>query len=359
MPLVDWEVVARPFGRRSTVRAEVDDRRSRAGAGRAALGRRREPRRSSEARARGAAAGARRGAPRAAGCRARRHRRRTAGRLRARGRAGRRRLVVVQPAGRRGGDAPALVVPVGWSLAHVDYRAFQHPTFHAHGSELPRLLAFSAQLTDASKGYTASYETALLGLVNLVSVVSDPTTPPTAVHEFVVGSDIHSNALPLRAFGRYAKGKPIFLVGDFSQLGTGVRGVDRGRRGADSARPSSRSAATTTRAADAAPRRARRDGAAQRRRARPAGPARAGAGDHGRRHDGGRLVRPARGVDARRSACTRWSCRATTSRRPATGSWQWFDGLRPRPQIVLVHQHGLAHALLDHVAAQTGPARRW
>ena len=115
---------------------------------------------------------------------------------------------------------PRCWCPSGWSLSHVDYRAFQHPTFHAHGSELPRLLAFSAQLTDASKGYTASYETALLGLVNLVSVVSDPTTPPTAVHEFVVGSDIHSNPLPLRAFGRYAKGKPIFLVGDFSQLGT-------------------------------------------------------------------------------------------------------------------------------------------
>jgi hypothetical protein len=31
---------------------------------------------------------------------------------------------------------------------------------------------------------------------------------------------------------------------------------------------------------------------------------------------------------------------------------EWFDALRPRPQIVLVHQHGLAHALLDHVAAQ-------
>jgi hypothetical protein len=34
----------------------------------------------------------------------------------------------------------------------------------------------------------------------------------------------------------------------------------------------------------------------------------------------------------------------------------WFDGLARRPQIVLVHQHGLAHALLDHVAVQKGVA---
>ena len=36
----------------------------------------------------------------------------------------------------------------------------------------------------------------------------------------------------------------------------------------------------------------------------------------------------------------------------------WFDGLERRPDIVLVHQHGLAHALLDHVAGRgCGPAR--
>jgi hypothetical protein len=34
----------------------------------------------------------------------------------------------------------------------------------------------------------------------------------------------------------------------------------------------------------------------------------------------------------------------------------WFDGLPRRPQIVLVHQHGLAHALLDHVAAEADAA---
>ena len=65
-------------------------------------------------------------------------------------------------------------------------------------------------------------------------------------HEILVASDIHSNTLPLAAFGRYAEGKPIFLVGDFTELGTPyedtvVHAVAR------SAGRSSPSPATTTR----------------------------------------------------------------------------------------------------------------
>ena len=245
----------------------------------------------------------------------------------------------------------ALVVPIGWSLSHVDYRAFQHPTFHAHGNELPRLLAFSARLTDASKGYTASYETALLGLVNLVSVVSEPITPPTAVHEFVVGSDIHSNALPLRAFGRYAKGKPIFLVGDFSQLGTATRRRRRRRRGAR-ADHRRRQRQPRHAAADAAPGRARRHRAAQRRHARPERPLVPGP------------VINVAGMTVAGYSDPLEAPTATFGIHPlelqgegfkSAGQRlvEWFDALRPRPEVVLVHQHGLAHALLDHVAAQT------
>jgi hypothetical protein len=29
----------------------------------------------------------------------------------------------------------------------------------------------------------------------------------------------------------------------------------------------------------------------------------------------------------------------------------WFDGLEPRPDVVLVHRHALAHALLEHLLA--------
>ena len=349
MPLVDWEVVARPFEAPVTVRAEVTsvDREQALVALRSGADANRKV---EEARAQVpplvrdavrhallvAALGGIAGAL-VAGCV-------LAVVL------GRRRWVAFSlPAGVVA--TAALLVPVGWSLSHVDYRAFQHPTFHAHGAELPRLLAFSAQLTDASKGYTASYETALLGLVNLVSVVSDPTTPPTAVHEFVVGSDIHSNPLPLRAFGRYAKGKPIFLVGDFSQLGTTYEASI-----ADDVADLGPTIVAVSGNHDTLPLMRRL----------------AARGVTVLRNDGvldrqGRVV-PGPVITVAGMTVAGWSDpleapTATFGVHPlelqgddflSAGERlvQWFDGLRPRPQVVLVHQHGLAHALLDHVAAQ-------
>ena len=349
MPLVDWEVVARPFRAPVTVRAEVTtvDREQALVALRSGAD---ATRKVEQARAEVpplvrnavrhalvvAALGGLVGAV-LTGCV-------LAVAL------GRRRLAVFSlPAGLLA--SAALVAPVGWSLAHVDYRAFQHPTFYAHGNELPRLLAFSAQLTDASKGYTASYETALLGLVNLVSVVSDPTTPPTAVHEFVVGSDIHSNNLPLRAFGRYATGKPIFLVGDFSQLGTSYEASI-----ADDVAALGPTVVAVSGNHDTLPLMKRL----------------AAGGVTVLRNDGvldpkGQLV-PGPVVTVAGMTVAGFSDPleapgATFGVHPlelqgrgfkTAGERlvEWFDALRPRPRIVLVHQHGLAHALLGHVAAQ-------
>ena len=245
-----------------------------------------------------------------------------------------------------------LIVPVARGLEHVDYRAFDHPTFRAHGNELPRLLAFSAQLSNASKGYTASYETALRGLVNLVTTVSDPTVPPAAAHDIVVGSDIHSNSLPLKAFGRYAEGKPIFLVGDFSQLGTGYEASI-----ADEVARLGPTIVAVSGNHDTTPlmQRLARDGVRVLR-------------DDGELDRNGKLV-PGPVVNVAGMTVAGFSDplespSATFGLHPlelqgrdfgAAGDRlvAWFDRLRPRPQIVLVHQHGLAHALLRHVAAQT------
>jgi predicted phosphodiesterase len=245
-----------------------------------------------------------------------------------------------------------LIVPVARGLEHVDYAAFDHPTFHAHGSELPRLLAFSSQLSDASKGYTASYETALRGLVNLVTAVSDPAAPPATAHDIVVGSDIHSNSLPLQAFGRYARGKPIFLVGDFSQLGTGYEASI-----ADVVARLGPTIVAVSGNHDTTPlmQRLAKNGVIVLRN----------DGEMGR---DGRLI-PGAVVNVDGMTVAGFSDpletpSATFGLHPlelqgrdfvAAGDRlvAWFDRLRPRPQIVLVHQHGLAHALLTHVAAQT------
>jgi predicted phosphodiesterase len=350
MPLVDWEVVARPYRAPVTVRAEVTtvDREEALVALRSGAD---ATRKVEEARAQVpplvrdavrhalivAALGGFVGAL-VAGC------------VLAVA-FGRRQLVVFSvPAGLVA--SAALVVPIGWSLAHVDYRAFQHPTFHAHGSELPRLLAFSAQLTDASKGYTASYETALLGLVNLVSVVSDPITPPTAVHEFVVGSDIHSNTLPLRAFGRYAKGKPIFLVGDFSQLGTSYEASiadDVADLGPTIVAVSGNhdTAPLMQRLAERGVIVLRNDGRLDRKGRVVPGPVVTVAG-----------ITVAGFSDPLEAPAATFGVHPLELQGNGFKSAgerlvEWFDALQPRPQMVLVHQHGLAHALLEHVAAQT------
>jgi predicted phosphodiesterase len=265
--------------------------------------------------------------------------------------AGRRRLAIVGlPVGVL--VTACLIVPVAIGLERVDYRAFDHPTFRAHGSELPRLLAFSAQLSDASKGYTASYETALRGLVNLVTTVSDPTAPPATAHDIVVGSDIHSNSLPLKAFGRYAQGKPIFLVGDFSQLGTGYEASI-----ADEVARLGPTIVAVSGNHDTTPlmQRLARNGVTVLR-------------NDGELDRNGKLI-PGPVINVEGMTVAGFSDpletpSATFGLHPlelqgpdfiAAGDRlvAWFDRLRPRPQIVLVHQHGLAHALLRHVAAET------
>jgi predicted phosphodiesterase len=188
--------------------------------------------------------------------------------------------------------------------------------------------------------------------VNLVTAVSDPIAAPATAHEIVVGSDIHSNSLPLRAFGRYAEGKPIFLVGDFSQLGTGYEASI-----ADEVARLGPTIVAVSGNHDTTPlmERLARDGV------------------HVLRNDGeldrtGKLVPgPVVNIDGMTVAGFSDPLEAPSATfgvhplelqgNDFLGAGdrlvRWFDALRPRPQIVLVHQHGLAHALLRHVAAQT------
>lgn len=350
MPLVDWEIVARPYAAPVAIRAEVTTvDRDRAlvalRSGKDARGTVEQARAEVPSLVRDAvrhavivaAAGGIAGGL-VAGC--------ILGVA-----TGRRRIALLGlPAG---AVATALLIaPVAWSLQHVDYGAFEHPTFHAHGEELPRLLAFSAQLSDASRGYTASYETALRGLVNLVSVVGDGDAVPAAAHDIVVGSDIHSNTFPLQAFGRYAEGKPIFLVGDFTQLGT-----DYESSVADDVAALGPTVVAVSGNHDTAPlmRRLaergvtvlRSDGVLDRSGRLVPGPVISVAGITVAGWDDP-LETPTAQLGPHDLELQGPAFKAAGERLIA-----WFDALEPRPQMVLVHQHGLAHALLDHVAAET------
>ena len=234
--------------------------------------------------------------------------------------------------------AAAVVVLAGLTLVGADWNALRQPTFYAHGSELPKLLSFSDQILTADETYTDSYDRAVAGLENLISATERPRPAP-AVKTVVVASDLHSNGLVLPVLAQYSEGKPVFFVGDFAELGTKLEEAvvpEVARLGSPVVAVSGNHDSGTLMRTLA------REGVTVLTRARGVvevgGMAVAGFEDPLERDGGfgGHVLKLKTGE--RVSA--------------AAELVAWFDGLERRPQLVLVHQHGLAHVLLDHVAAQ-------
>jgi predicted phosphodiesterase len=238
-------------------------------------------------------------------------------------------------------SAVVAIVLAALSLVYSDWNAVRQPTFYAHGSELPKLLSFSEQMLTAGETYTDSYDRAVAGLENLIAASNRRGAGAPAVKTAVLASDLHSNSLVLPVLAQYSEGRTVFFVGDFAELGTrmeegvvpevahlgnrvvAVSGNHDTRSLMDAL---AREGVLVLRGADGV---VDVDGIAV-----------AGFEDP-LEHDGGaagHLLKLRTG--ARVSA--------------AQELIAWFDDLRRRPDVVLVHQHGLAHALLDHVAAQEG-----
>jgi predicted phosphodiesterase len=239
------------------------------------------------------------------------------------------------------------------SLRSVDYSAFERPTFYAHGSELPRLLEFSEQLLVASERYTESYEQVLAGLANLVALASEGGAPSTSTTSVMLASDLHANTLVLPVVEGYAEGKIVFWAGDFTLRGTEpesrlvplIRRVGRevvAVSGNHDSRPFMAELARAgvlvlTRDGRLLP-----DGSTD---GRPVieveGLAVAGYDDP--------LEGQSEEVDARPLELE--EAEFDVASREFVS---WFQGLPERPDIVLVHQHGLAHVLLDSLAQADG-----
>ena len=235
----------------------------------------------------------------------------------------------------------ALVVVAGLALTSADWRALRHPTFYAHGSELPKLLSFSDQILTAGDTYTDSYDRAVAGLENLISA-TERDAPAAAVKTVLLASDLHSNSLVLPVLAQYSEGRPVFFVGDFAELGTRLEEVScpRSRLGAPVVAVSGNHdthALMDALAEEGVVVLSRESGVVE-----VAGIAVAASTiPRARRQASGHLLklRVDEVVNAKQELIA------------------WFDGLERRPDIVLVHQHGLAHALLDHVAQGDAPAR--
>lgn len=238
--------------------------------------------------------------------------------------------------------AVALVGVSGLSIARADWSDLREPTFYAHGNELPQLVTFSEQILTAGEDYTASYDRAVAGLTSLLAA-GRPVQAPAATKTVVLASDLHSNTFVLPVLAEYSRGRPLFLAGDFTELGTSweegiVPAIARlgdpvvavsGNH--DSARFMAALRRAGVLVLD------RRSGVVD-----VDGIAVAGYDDP---LEGGRdLADRALELHAGERGAAYQAFLA------------WFDALAQRPDVVMVHQHGLAHALVDHVAAEgSGP----
>jgi predicted phosphodiesterase len=259
------------------------------------------------------------------------------------------------------GAAVGLLAPlayaavVGATLRTIDYEAFQRPTFYAHGRELPRLLSFSDQLLTAGETYTRSYEEALAGLANLVVFASEgggiAEPPATTV---LLASDLHANALVLPVLEEYTREKTVFLAGDVALLGTELENrlvpqlADLGREvvavsGNHDSQPLMRELARAGVIVLTREGRLRDDGSTD-----------------------GTVVVDVDGLAVAgyddplegRTALSAGRPLELTSEQLAEEELRivaWFDGLQRRPDIVVVHQHALAHALLDTIGPGDPP----
>ena len=98
--------------------------------------------------------------------------------------------------------------------------AFQNPGFYANGAELAQLLNVADHAQAESKGYTSSVYRALEGYSTLLSAAGNLAQTPIRQQPAVLISDLHDNELVLPALSNLVSGSPIFFPGDFGQYGS-------------------------------------------------------------------------------------------------------------------------------------------
>jgi calcineurin-like phosphoesterase family protein len=102
--------------------------------------------------------------------------------------------------------------------ATFDERALDRPTYYARGAELVQLLDAAANARKAGDGYASKVQGAVGGFAALLSDPSagrlDHTRPA------LLASDLHNNRVALDSLSAYARGKPVFFVGDFGTTGS-------------------------------------------------------------------------------------------------------------------------------------------
>jgi len=138
------------------------------------------------------------------------------------------------PSGRRGSRAglvawsatPAIVAAAigGAALARTsatfDPAAFDSPRFYARGAELGELLKVAEKAQTATDEYSSSVQRTLSGYATILSAGARLAPLGTSSSPAALISDLHGNALVLPALERLFGGGPVFFAGDLGQRGS-------------------------------------------------------------------------------------------------------------------------------------------
>ena len=246
-----------------------------------------------------------------------------------------------------------------------DTNAFAQPSFYARGAELSQLLQVSEKVEETSAGYTSSVQRSLSGYAAILNAGANIRVDAEREAPAVLVSDLHGNTPSIQALERLFAGKPVFFAGDLGQAGTRAEARLLVPRIAGIGNPVV--AVSGNHDSDGLMRRL------------------AGAGvmvltAEGRLAADGRTDgRPVQRVGALKVAGIRdpqeWPAGRdpndparvfSFSELPGGGDREyraaqdrlvaWFDALPERPDIVMVHQNGLAQHLAQALAARRDPA---
>ncbi len=267
-----------------------------------------------------------------------------------------------------GTGALVIVVSVLLARSTFDPDAFERPRFYARGAELLQLLDAASHSDERADRYSSKLEGTLIRLSDLLAnsgVGGPPIGGPDGSRRALLGSDLHSNSLVIEPLEELAQPDgPVFLVGDFGhagsesearllaprlrRLGSRVIAVS-GNHDSTALMRRLASVGVTVLTEDG---QLRSDG----RKAgtpvvRTAGLRVAGYSDplewHGDDPDDPERI----------FSFTEYPDEEAARAEAEADLVRWFDSLPERPDVVLVHQNGLAQHLAETVGARPGRRR--
>jgi predicted phosphodiesterase len=104
--------------------------------------------------------------------------------------------------------------------ATFDSGSFSHPRFYARGAELQQLLHVADNAQQEASGYTSQVQRALGSFAALVATGGRFSRAVPATQQAILASDLHDNLLALKAVHKQFGRQPIFFPGDFGQTGS-------------------------------------------------------------------------------------------------------------------------------------------